>query len=382
MTGADGALGADGIGTPLFPSSTYLLGDPGDFDDIRYVRLNNTPNQVLVGRKLAALEQAEAALVSPSGTAAIAMTLEAMLRPGDHVVTMEALYGGTRKIFDRLLPPRGVSVSYVPADDLEAWGEAIGPSTRLLYAESMMNPCLDVPPLDGLVSLARDRGLLSVIDNTICSPVGFRPVPFGFDLVVHSASKYLNGHTDVVAGVVAGDAERVETIRRHMNLAGVCLDPHGCHLLQRGLKTLPLRVPAQTENAARLAELLASHPRVSRVHYPGLPGDPAHGRARAYFDGFGAMVTFVPEGGPAVADAVLGGLEIGQIAPSLGGLETLVSRPATTSHAGLPPELRRRMGVTDDMVRVSVGIEDAEDLLADFDAALHRAARPVLSVAR
>lgn len=365
------APGADGIATPLFPSSTYLLGEPERFDDIRYVRLNNTPNQALVARKLAALEDAEAALVSPSGTAAISMTLEALLEPGDQVVTLDALYGGTRKIFDRLLARQGVEARYVTdGNDLDAWREAIGPKTRLLYAESVMNPCLDVPPLDALVELARRHDLISVVDNTFCSPVAFRPVAFGFDLVIHSASKYLNGHTDVVAGVVAGGAERIEAIRRHMNLAGVCLDPHGCHQLQRGLKTLTLRVPAQTDNAQRLAAFLVGHPGVAQVRYPGLPEDPSHERARRFFDGFGAMVSFIPKGGAAAAETLIHALSIAEIAPSLGGVETLVSRPATTSHAGLPPALRRRMGVSDDMVRVSVGIEDPEDLLADFDQAL------------
>lgn len=361
---------ADAIGTPLFPSSTYLLGDPESFDDIRYVRLNNTPNQRFVAEKLAALEGSEAALVTPSGTAAISLALEAALEPGDHVVTMDALYGGTRKIFDRLLGRWGVSATYVAADDLDAWARAIGPRTRVLYTESIVNPTLDVPPLAELAAMARDRGLVSMIDNTLCSPVAYRPIEHGFDVVLHSASKYLNGHTDVVAGVVAGEAERVEDVRRYANLAGVCLDPHACHLLGRGIKTLPLRYPAQARNAQILAERLAAHPTVASVRYPGLPEDPSHARAARWFDAFGAMVSFVPRGGVAAADRVLARVTIPQIAPSLGGVETLISRPATTSHAGLEPAVREAMGVPEDMVRVAVGIEDPEDLVADLEQAL------------
>lgn len=361
---------ADAIGTPLFPSSTYLLGEPESFDDIRYVRLNNTPNQRFVGEKLAALEGSEAALVTPSGTAAISLALEAALEPGDHVVTMDVLYGGTRKIFDRLLGRWGVTASYVPADDLDAWARAIRPETRVLYTESIVNPTLDVPPLAELAALARARGLVSMIDNTLCSPAAYRPIEHGFDVVLHSASKYLNGHTDVVAGVVAGGADRVEAVRKYANLAGVCLDPHGCHLLHRGIKTLTLRYPAQARNALALAERLAAHPGVAAVRYPGLPEDPAHDRARRWFDAFGAMVSFVPRGGVAAADRLLERVTIPQIAPSLGGVETLISRPATTSHAGLDPAVRDAMGVPDDMVRVAVGIEDPDDLIEDFERAL------------
>ncbi|MDH5490612.1 MAG: aminotransferase class I/II-fold pyridoxal phosphate-dependent enzyme [Myxococcales bacterium] len=360
----------DSITMPLFQSSTYVLGSPESFDDIRYVRLNNTPNQRAVEAKLAALEMTEAALVTPSGTAAIAMALTATLLPGDHILAPLRIYGGTRKMLDTLASERDLRISYLPHEDPEAWYRACRPETRMLYAESITNPWLDVPPLDELGALARDRGLLALIDNTLASPVNFRPVELGFDLMLHSASKYLNGHTDVVAGVVAGAEALVQRIRRHANHMGVCLDPHSCFLLQRGCKTLPLRVRAQNEGAELLAQMLSEHPAVARVHHPSLPGSASHERAERLFDGYGAMVSFVPHGGKLAADRLISRLQIAREAPSLGGVETLVCRPATTSHAGISAALREQMGVPEGMVRVSVGVEEAEDLLLDFHRAL------------
>jgi cystathionine beta-lyase/cystathionine gamma-synthase len=358
------------ITMPLFPSSTYVLGNPEEFDDIRYVRLNNTPNQRAVSEKLAALEGTEAAVVTPSGTAAVSMALLAHLEKGEHVLAQEHLYGGTRKLLDSLSARYGVDVTYVPAEEPEAWARALRPGTRVFYVETLTNPLLEVAPLDEAVAFSRRHGLVSVIDNTFATPVNFRPVGLGFDVVVHSASKYLNGHSDVVAGVVAASQERVKRVRKMMNLLGVCLDPHACYLLQRGLKTLPLRVPVQNANALALAKALKKHARVAEVRYPGLPEDPAHPRARRWFKGFGATVSFLPRGGVEVAERVLRRLELAREAPSLGGLETLVCRPATTSHAGLPDEVRRGLGVADEMIRVSLGVENPEDIIQDFNRAL------------
>jgi len=367
----------DAITMPIFQSSTFVLGDPESFHDIRYVRLNNTPNQVSVAAKVAALEGGDDALVTPSGTAAISMALVGHLEAGDHVLAAERIYGGTRKVLDLLAAQHGVEVSYVDVETPAAWQAALRPRTRVFYVESITNPLLSVGPLDQVVRFCRRHRLVSMIDNTLASPVVFRPLAMGYDLSLHSASKYLNGHSDVVAGVIVGGHRAVDPIRKKANLLGVCLDPHACFLLQRGIKTMPLRVRAQNESALRLAEFLGGRRDVRRVFYPGLPGTTDHARASRWFDGYGAMITFEPEGGQQAAEVFIEALEHAQVAPSMGGVETLVCRPATTSHAGMPAEERRRLGVSDALVRVSVGVEDFEDLRDDFAQALGQAARAV-----
>lgn len=360
----------DAVTMPIFQSSTFLLGDPDEFDDIRYIRLNNTPNHEALGQKLAALEGTEAALVTPSGTAAIAGTLLAYLQAGDHAIAPDQLYGGTRKLLDQMVARHGIDVSFVSYDEPAMWERALSPRTRLVYAEPLVNPILHVPRLDELARFAQRHQLLSVVDNTLLTPHNFRPAEMGFDLVLHSASKYLNGHSDVVAGVVAGAASNVRHVRKALNLFGSCLDPHACFLLHRGLKTLSLRVEAQNRTALALAESLAGSSLVERVHYTGLPRDPSHSRASTWFAGHGGLLSFRVVGGVAAADRLLSRLEYARVAPSLGGVETFASRPATTSHAGISNELRRAMGVSDDLIRVAVGLEDAEDLIDDFRRAM------------
>ncbi len=360
----------DAIVMPLYQSATYKLGEPDSFDDIRYIRLNNTPNQRSVTAKLAALENAEAAVVTPSGTAAVSMALLTNLRPGEHILAHTGVYGGTRKILDDMAERHGILVSYTKIESRDDLEEARREETRVVLVESMTNPILDIVPLDEVAAFCKDHGLVSMIDNTFATPVNLRPIELGFDLVIHSASKYLNGHSDVVAGVVAGSKKKIETLRHRLNLLGICLDPHSCFLLQRGLKTLPVRVPVQNAGATLIARMLREHPKVQRVYYPGLPNDPNHERAKRFLSGFGAMVTFIPRGGPEISERVMQGLSLAQIAPSLGGIETLVCRPVTTSHAGLGPEALAESGVTADMIRLSVGIEDPEDLAADMLRAL------------
>jgi cystathionine beta-lyase/cystathionine gamma-synthase len=360
----------DAVTMPIFQSSTFLLGDPLEFDDVRYIRLNNTPNHEALGQKLAALEGTEAAVVTPSGTAAIAATFLAHLGTGDHAIAPHQLYGGTRKILDRLAAWHGINVSYVSYDTPSAWEQALSTRTRLLYVEPLVNPVLRVPRLDELAEFARRHDLLSIVDNTLLSPHNFRPAEMGFDLVIHSASKYLNGHSDVVAGAIAGTASRVRHVRKTLNLFGSCLDPHACFLLQRGLKTLSLRLEAQNATALALAQALTCFPAVEQVHYTGLREDPSHQRASTWFQGHGGVLSFRVSGGVSAAERLMSRLEYARVAPSLGGIETFVSRPATTSHAGLSGELRRAMGVVDDLIRVAVGLEDADDLIGDFRQAL------------
>ena len=368
---------AGAVVAPIFQSSTFAhSSDPsaaaGDYHDLRYLRLSNSPTHQALHAKLAVLEGAEAGLVAASGMAAITTTLLAVLRSGDHVIAQRCLYGGTHDFMTQDLAALGISVTFVGGDDRESWAQAVRPTTRVFYCESLTNPTLELADLRGIAGFARERGLISMIDNTFATPVNLRPVALGFDLVLHSATKYLNGHSDLVAGAVMGRAELVATVHRKLNHLGGSLDPHAAFLLQRGLKTLAVRVRHHNASALALARMLAAHPRVQRVRYPGLTDHPAHARARKLLTGFGGMLSFEPHGGAAVAHAVMAALRLPVEAPSLGGPETLVTRPAATSHVGLDPATRESLGITDALVRVSVGLEDADDLCEDFTQALAR----------
>jgi cystathionine beta-lyase/cystathionine gamma-synthase len=351
---------------PLYASSTYEM----DGDEIRYIRHGNTPNQEAVSSTLASLEEAETATVTPSGTAAVSMALAALHDTDDHLIVQDHVYGGTRKLLEELSRRFGLRVTFVRGDRPDSWRESLQKKTRSILFESITNPLMEIAPLDEVVGFAREHGLISIIDNSYASPVNFRPTEIGFDLVLHSASKYLNGHSDLVAGVIAGRATLLTRIRRLMDLSGVCLDPHVCHQLARGLKTLPLRVAAQNQTALALANALLEHPGIESVRYPGLPGDPFHSRAKRWLSGCGAIVTFTPRGGLPRAERLLSRLRLPRLAPSFGGVESLVCRPANTSFAGYAPAIREALGVTDAMIRVSVGIEDADDLIEDFEEAL------------
>lgn len=359
------------VAMPIYQSSTFVTaGSEGSYHDIRYMRLNNTPNHEVLHDKLAQLEGCEAAVVTASGMAAVSTALIALLAQGDHVIAQDCLYGGTHDFLVKDLPRLGVTTSFLEPERPESWDALVTPRTRVVYVESTSNPLLRVIDLERVVAVARARGLISMIDNTFPSPVNFNPAAMGFDLVIHSATKYLNGHTDIVAGVVAGRAELVRQVKRKLDHLGGTLDTHACSLLHRGLKTLVLRVRAQNANALALARFLAKHPRVTQAVYPGLEAHPDHARAKRWFRGFGGVVSFEHAGGLEAADRCLSLLKLPFIAPSLGGVETLVTRPATTSHSGIKRETRIAMGITDSLVRVSVGIEAPEDLIADFEQAL------------
>jgi cystathionine beta-lyase/cystathionine gamma-synthase len=358
------------VAMPVFQSATFLHGGAGRYDEVRYLRLSNTPNHVAVAAKLAALEGAEAALVTASGMAAISVTLLTLLRPGDRLLAQRGLYGGTHELVTRELARLGVAVDLFDGQDAASLARLVRPETRAVYVETITNPLVEVADLEAIAAFARARGLTSVIDNTFASPFNFQPIARGFDVVIHSCTKYLNGHSDLVAGAVVGSRAFVDEVTHRQNLFGGCLDAGTAALLHRGMKTLALRVARQNETALALAEALARHPGVARVRYPGLSSHPGHARAKALFRGFGGMLSFEPAGGPAAVDALLQRLTIPLCAPSLGGVETLVILPARTSHASLAPEERRAAGIRDELVRVSVGIEAAEDLVADFEQAL------------
>jgi cystathionine beta-lyase/cystathionine gamma-synthase len=355
---------------PIFQSAMFEYAGEADYHAIKYIRLNNTPNHVAVHQKLAALENAEAALVASSGMAAISTALLTILSAGDHLLVQDSLYGGTHDFVTKDLGSFGIAFDFVDGDDPSTWKKKLKPNTKAIYVETMSNPLLKIPDLEAVPAFAKEHGLVSLIDNTFASPMNYRPPEHGFDLSLHSATKYLNGHSDIVGGAVIGRAGLVDLIKHRLDHLGGSMDPHQCYLLHRGMKTLALRVRCHNESGLKVAGFLAQHPKVSGVNYPGLKTHPQHQRARALFNGFGGMLSFEIKGGLEAAERFIKATTLPIVAPSLGGVETLVTRPATTSHAGMAPADRRRLGITDSLIRVSVGIEAIEDLIEDFDRAL------------
>jgi cystathionine gamma-synthase/cystathionine gamma-lyase/cystathionine beta-lyase len=355
---------------PIFQSSTFEETEARGYHDIRYARLSNTPSHESLHQKLAALEGAEAALATASGMAAVSAALLSVLRAGDHLIAQDGLYGGTHDLIRQDLPRLGIDHTFVSGDDPSSWERALTPRTRVFYVESMTNPLVRVADLPAAASFARAHGLTSIIDNTFATPLGFQPLRRGFDLVIHSATKYLNGHSDLIAGALIGTAERVRAAKKTLDHLGASLDPHACYLLQRGLKTLAVRFRQQCATALAVAQFLEQHPMVAQVNHPGLASHPNHARARELFAFFGAMLSFEIRGGAEAAEKMFTRLTVPLHAPSLGGPETLVTRPAATSHAGLSPQERARIGIGEGLVRVSIGLEAPEDLVEDFGKAL------------
>ena len=357
---------------PIYQSSTFFGGDGGG-DPLLYSRYGNNPNQVEVGAKVAALEGMEDALPLASGMAATSMTLLATTRAGDHIVASKHLYGATKALIGEELTKRGVEADFVDPQESRAWRTAMRPNTRVLFTELPTNPTLRVFDPRPLAELARHHGVLLVADTTFASPVNVRARDLGVDVVIHSATKYLGGHSDLIAGVVAGARPVIAEVRQMLKMYGPAPDPHMCWLLSRGLKTLGVRVARHNDNALRVAQWFERQDGVRSVLYPGLPSHPDHAVASRILSGFGGMVSVILEGGGAAADTFAGALELAMRAPSLGGVETLVSQPRYTSQIDLSPEERAAIGIPDGFVRISVGIEDVEDLIADFDQALRKA---------
>ncbi|MFB6277972.1 MAG: PLP-dependent aspartate aminotransferase family protein [Salinibacter sp.] len=352
---------------PIFQTATYTHDDPETSP--RYVRYNNSPNHEALHDKLASLTQTESALVTASGMAAISSALLSLLDAGDHLVAPRALYGGTLDLFDDLLPRFEIDHTLVADDSPDAWAAAVQPNTSVLYAESITNPLLEVPDLEAMGRFAEAHDLVAVIDNTFGSPVNLCPATIGFDVVLHSATKYLGGHSDLAAGVVAGPSGLLDGVRHTTKLLGGMLDPHACFLLHRSLKTLGVRVRQQNETAQAVAEALADHDAIDRVRYPGLPSHPDHERAQSLLDGSGGMMSFelVPA---ATVDAFFDALSLPIRAPSLGGVETLITQPIHTSHKNVDPAVREDLGITERFVRLSVGLEGPADLVDDLTTAL------------
>lgn len=357
------------VALPIYQSSTFEGSGGLGYHGMLYARLSNTPSHDALHAKLAALENAESAVVTASGMAAISTAILTVVAAGDHLLIHKMLYGGTYGFVTKDLPALGITYDVIDATDPRDWESMLRPNTRAVYVESIINPLLDIPDHKSITRFARKHGLVSLIDNTFTSPVNFRPLEHGYDLSLHSATKYLNGHTDLIAGAVMGSADLIERIRLKLNHFGGSLDPHACFLLHRGLKTLGLRVRRHNENALTVARFLAQHPAISRVRYPGLDSHPQHQRAKELFDGFGGMMS-VELASASAAERFLERTRMALKAPSLGGVETLLSRPAAMSHAALSEEERAKSGISDSLVRISIGIEDPEDIIVDFRSAL------------
>jgi cystathionine beta-lyase/cystathionine gamma-synthase len=355
---------------PVVQSATFFGGGPGDPGPLLYSRYGTNPNQLMVGRKVASLEGAEDGLAVASGMAAISLALLALVRSGDHLVSSSHLYGATRTFMEQELPRRGVEVTFVDPDDPRSWRAALRPGTRGLYLELPTNPTLRLFDLRPIGLLARERGIPLVVDATFATPMLMRPLEHGADVVVHSATKYLGGHSDLIGGVVCGPASLVAEIRSLLHLYGPSLDPHAAWLLDRGIRTLGVRMPRHGENAVRLAAWFAEQEGVARVVHPSRPDHPDHALAAELLQGPLGMMGIILEGGAPAADRFVGALRLASVAPSLGGVETLVSLPRLTSHRSMSRAAREAMGIPDGFVRISVGIEGYEDLREDFEGAL------------
>jgi cystathionine gamma-lyase len=364
----DAATGA--VMPPIHTSVTYAQEALGEHKGFVYTRSSN-PTRDALERCLAELEGGARALAFASGMAATATVLE-LLDAGAHVIAPHDGYGGTYRLLTEVRPrSAGLAVSFVDCADLAAIDAAIRPQTRLLWLETPTNPLLRIHDLAGAAALARKHGILVAVDNTFATPVFQRPLAHGCDIVMHSATKYLGGHSDVLGGLlVAGTAELGARLHALRSMAGGVAGPFDSYLLLRGVKTLALRMERHAANAQSVANFLAAHPRVERVHYPGLASHPQHALARRQMDGFGGMVSFEIEGGAEAARRFLERLAVFTLAESLGGVESLAGYPATMSHVSMPAERRRAAGITDGLVRLSVGIEDAVDLLDDLAQAL------------
>jgi cystathionine beta-lyase/cystathionine gamma-synthase len=358
------------VALPIFQSANFEYTGESRYDDLKYIRLNNTPNHIALHQVLSALENAPAALVAASGMAIISTTLLTVLAAGDHVLAQECLYGGTHHLLTTDLPRFGIACSFIDGDAPDSWAAALRPNTKAIYVEAMTNPLLEVADLRAVVRFAREHNLVSIIDSTFASPINYRPIEAGFDLALHSATKYLNGHSDIVGGAVVGGSDAIERITHKMNHLGGSMDPHAAFLLYRGLKTLALRVRQQNHSALEIAKFLAGHPAVAQVNYAGLESHRRHRRARELFAGFGGVLSFELKGSTERAEQFMHRTQIPIVAPSLGGVETLLTRPAVTSHAGMSSESRHRLGISDHLIRMSVGIEATEELIEDFSQAL------------
>jgi cystathionine beta-lyase/cystathionine gamma-synthase len=353
------------VAPPIYQSSTFVRA-VGSTDETLYTRYGNNPNQLRLAERLAGLEGAEAAIFVASGMGATALAHLAVLSPGDHLLSSEWIYGGTRRLFREEFTRFGIDVSFANPDRRREWRSKLRKTTRAIFVETPTNPLMRVLDVEWLATLAEAEGIALLVDSTFATPMNYRPLEHGADVVIHSATKYLNGHSDIIAGAVAGAATLVDEVRERMKLWGQALDPHAAWLIERGLKTLGARMERHNRTGLAIASWLEEHPKVRRVHYPGLASHPDHELAARVLDGFSGMVGVELVGGARAADRCLRALRLVTHAPSLGGVESLVSEPRFTSHAGLTADERAAAGIPDGFLRLSLGLEDPDDLMEDL----------------
>jgi methionine-gamma-lyase len=367
------------VSTPIYETSVFAFTSTKELIDVisekaegyLYTRFDNPTVRAVEG-KMALLEEAEDAAAFASGMAAITTAVLTAVSKGDHVIASRGLYGGTLAFFQEVLPKFGVEVSLVDATNPGEVENAIKTNTRIVYAETPTNPTLKIVDLSGLASIARKHGITTIVDSTLATPYNLKPINLGIDVVVHSATKYLGGHNDVTAGIVCSSKEFIQNLKRNRKIFGGTLDPAAAWLLLRGLKTLALRMEKHNQNGFQIAKFLEKHPKVAKVYYPGLPSHPQHSLAKKQMRGYGGVVSFEIKGDFGKTVRFVESLKLCLLAASLGGTETLVTQPATSSHYFITPEQRQKLGVTDQLIRLALGIEDAEDIIADLKQALDK----------
>lgn len=359
----------DAVVEPLVQSVNHLQ-QPGTSDGLLYTRYGNTPNAARVQKRLAMLEGAEASLLLSSGMAATACAMLALLRPGDHLLASQYIYGGTYRLFMEEFVRMGIEVQLVDPWEPRVWRKNIKKETRAIFLETPVNPTCRVLDLRPISFLTRNSGIALVVDSTFASPINFRPLEHGADVVIHSATKYLNGHHDILMGAVLGSEPYIDEVLQKEMLWGQTPDPFACWLLERGLKTLDVRVQRANETAQEVAEWAEKRKEVVQVHYPGLKSHPDHDIAKEILDGYGGMLALELKGGGKAADRFLKKLKLITHAPSLGGVDSLVSEPRYTSHAKMTSAQRAAIGIPDGFLRFSIGLESADDLIADLEQAL------------
>lgn len=369
------------LSTPIYQTSTFV------FENVEqgaarfaleeagyiYTRLGN-PTQAQLEEKMAVLEGGEAALAVASGMTAIAAPIWTMCKAGDHIVASDTLYGCTFALLSHQMPKFGIEVTFVDAKNLENVKNAMKSNTKLVYIETPANPTLDLIDIEGIAKIAHDGGAQLMVDNTFMSPYGQRPLELGADIVIHSATKYINGHGDVIAGIVVGKQDFINEVRLVgiKDITGGCISPFNAWLILRGLKTLGIRMDRHCANAMKVAKYLEAHPMVERVYYPGLESHPQHELAKKQMLNFGGMIAFEIKGGVEAGRQLMNSVELCTLAVSLGDAETLIQHPASMTHSPVPREERLAAGITDGLVRLSVGLEDAEDIIADLEQAIQK----------
>jgi cystathionine beta-lyase/cystathionine gamma-synthase len=362
------------LATPIYQTSTFEVTNMQEQvrvtpTDSFYTRYGN-PTSTVAENAIAQLEGTDAALLFSSGMAAITTSILSLVKAGDHIVAQRDIYGGVTKFLSQWLPKLGVETTFVDTNDIAQHERAIRPTTKIIHIESPTNPTVRVVDLEKIAALARKHNLITTIDSTFATPINCRPAEWGIDLVLHSGTKYFAGHSDLICGIATGRRDLIEQIHSTRTTLGCCIDPHAAFLLLRGIKTLAVRVERQNQSALRVAEFLSQHPKVARVHYPFLKTHPDYAIAKKQMAGAAGVLSFEVEGNGTDACRVAEALNLFTLAPSLGGVDSLVTIPVITSHAMIAPELRQKMGVTDQMIRISVGLEHVDDLIADLDKGL------------